>query len=157
MNVDPSIIGAALQPELPSATSDAFMNVDIAPGTSESLPVQWSQAGWLLQTTCVPHKFRDIPPEAPPLHAMSKSAPPIPSLTTKHMILHVRDSFRTGVNQCGILQEYLHQPLYDPDTFIEPKDLANFAMEPTPSLQLNTRPPPPLPPYGCLRTCQSTS
>jgi hypothetical protein len=147
MNVDPSIAGAALQPELPSATSDAFMDVDVVPGTSESLPVQRSQAGRLLQTTRVPHKFRDIPPEAPPLRAMSKSAPPIPSLTTKHVILHVRDSFRTGVNQFGILQEYLHRPSYDPNAFIEPKDLANFATEPTPSLQLNTRPPPPPPPW----------
>jgi hypothetical protein len=77
---------------------------------------------------------------------MSKSAPAIPNLTQR-VILHVRDSFRTGVNQFGILREYLHRPSYDPDAFIEPKDLANFATDPTPSFQLAGRSPPPSPPW----------
>jgi hypothetical protein len=55
--------------------------------------------------------------------------PPIPNLI-RRVILHVRDSFRTGVNQFGVLREYLHRPSYDPDIFLKPEDLANFTTEP---------------------------
>lgn len=94
---------------------------------SDVLPKRRSRAGRLLTSSRVPRKFRDTPPQAP-VHVMP-APPPIPNLI-RRVILHVRDSFRTGVNQFGVLREYLHRPSYDPDIFLKPEDLANFTTEP---------------------------
>lgn len=50
----------------------------------------------------------------------------LPQPRIRHVILHVRDFFRSPPNAFGIIREYLHRPSYDPDTYLRPEDLANF-------------------------------
>src|ERR1700733_13517507 len=66
-----------------------------------------------------PLRFDDSPPEP------SASFEPLPLIpkVAKRMLLHVRDTFRTAVNQFGVLREYLHRPSYDPDASVKLEDL----------------------------------
>ena len=68
-----------------------------------------TQAGRPVRNYRRPRRFDDVPPDPP---ASIEPPPPILNIV-RRVILHVRDSFRTGVNQFGILREYLHRPSYD--------------------------------------------
>jgi hypothetical protein len=69
--------------------------------------------------------------------------------TIKRVILHVREYFRTGLNQFSILHEYVKQrPSYDPDAQVQPEDLANIPLYAGSADDLNKvidHPPPPWP------------
>ena len=60
----------------------------------------------------LPARYEDIPPEGPaPLPPRSLS--PAHTIICR-VVLHVRDTLRTGLNRFGLLREYLHRPSYDP-------------------------------------------
>ena len=119
MDLDSNITHAQTAPVVPDAAMDIV---------SGALPQhQRSRAGRLLTHSRVPRKFRDMPPEAPVY--VNPTPAHIPNLI-RRVILHVRDSFRTGVNQFGVLRDYLHRPSYDPDAFVTSEDLANFTTAP---------------------------
>jgi hypothetical protein len=86
--------------------------------------------------------------------------PPIPNpaaLTTephgihivRRVILHVREYFRTTLNQFSILREYVkRRPSYDPDAHVRAEDLANFPLDARfadDADQVIDHPPPPWP------------
>jgi Plavaka transposase len=98
-----------------------------------------TQAGRPMRNYRRPRRFDDVPPDPP---ASIEPPPPIPNVV-RRVILHVRDSFRTGVNQFGILREYLHRPSYDPDSSVKVQDLANFTTTASSSTLLDSpiRPP----------------
>jgi Plavaka transposase len=92
----------------------------------------------------LPARYEDITPEGPaPLPP--NPAPP-EHTTIRRVVLHVRDTLRTGLNRFGLLREYLHRPSYDPDSSIPIEDLSN-SLEPnvTSVDQHEKRPPPPWP------------
>jgi hypothetical protein len=72
----------------------------------------------------LPLKFCDTPP-GPSIGSQSS----IPTPVVRRVILHVRDSFRTAVDQFGVLREYLHRPSYDPDAYVKAEDLADFTTD----------------------------
>ncbi|KAH9944804.1 hypothetical protein B0H21DRAFT_657575, partial [Amylocystis lapponica] len=64
------------------------------------------------------------------------------------VILHVRDTIRTGVNIFGLLREYLHRPSFDPDATVTPEELADSRrLRPAVPVAETTSPPLDLPPY----------
>lgn len=76
----------------------------------------------------LPDRYRDIHPEGPaplpPLYPLPQIAPGSSALP--QVILHTRDTIRTGVNRFGLLREYPHRPSHDPDSTVELDDLTNF-------------------------------
>jgi hypothetical protein len=56
--------------------------------------------------------------------------PPPPQLHTviRRVILHVRDTIRTGLNSFGLLREYPHRPSYDPEHFVPAGDLSTHCL-----------------------------
>jgi hypothetical protein len=113
---------------------------DSAPvnATPSPSPQLLTQAGRPKRNYRRPARVQDVIPEAPAATSLIPKA-------VRRVILHVRDSFRTGLSQFGILREYLHRPSYDPDAFLKPADLANFCTEPSATLNGNEEPPPPWP------------
>ena len=95
--------------------------VSMPPDLPPSTP-PLTQAGRPTRNHRRPRRFDDVPPDPP---ASIEPPSPIPNVV-RRVILHVRDSFRTGVNRFGILREYLHRPSYDPDASVKAEDLANF-------------------------------
>jgi hypothetical protein len=87
-----------------------------------------TQSGRPARTYRRPRRFIDEPPPLP----VPIPSPPAPQ-AVRRVILHVRDSFRTGVNNFGILREYLHRPSWDPEAHVIPEDLANFPTDSTSS------------------------
>jgi hypothetical protein len=65
--------------------------------------------------------------------------PPVPPPTQSHsvirrVILHVRDTIRTGFNSFGLLREYPHRPSYDPEAFVPVENLASYSQPAGPTL-----------------------
>lgn len=73
----------------------------------------------------LPLRFRDIAP-APPAPLPPGPLVPPGSYALPRVILHVRDSFRTGNNRFGLLRDYPYRPSHDPDSIITPIDLSNY-------------------------------
>ncbi|KAF8428459.1 hypothetical protein L210DRAFT_3419340, partial [Boletus edulis BED1] len=66
----------------------------------------------------------------------------------RRVILHVRDTIRTGLNAFGVLREYPHRPSYDPDAFVASDALTYRGRQPPPEPIFPTpaeTPPPPWP------------
>lgn len=76
----------------------------------------------------LPARYDDVPPVGPtplaPPTILPHMAPG--SLALPRVILHVRDTIRTGSNIFGILREYPHRPSYDPDASVASSDLSNY-------------------------------
>lgn len=75
----------------------------------------------------IPAPFEDIQPEGcPPLQPPTLLPSMAPgSSALPRVILHVRDSIRTGQNRFGILREYPHRPSYDPDGAVGESELSD--------------------------------
>lgn len=73
--------------------------------------------------------------------------------TVRRVILHVKEYFRTGINELGILREYVfRRPSYDPDAHVLPEHLTNFGPPSAASPTANSNIPDsdsatPLPPW----------
>ncbi len=95
---------------------------------SPSPPPALTETGRPKRSYRVPARYEDVPPVGPaPLPSSPSSAPMPPgSLALPRVILHVRDSIRTGINSFGILREYPYRPSHDPDTFVPDEELSNF-------------------------------
>jgi Plavaka transposase len=106
-------------------------------------PPPSNQSGRPTRTIRIPRRFIDELPSAP------VSDPPIPLIpVVRRVILHVREYFRTGLDQFRILHEYIHRrPSYDPDAHMPPEDLANFPMDSPADLtmEITGNHPPPWP------------
>jgi hypothetical protein len=123
MDVD---IGNILsEPALPAPDVPGIHAPPIPNASSE---VHLTHTGRPMRTYRKLRRLYDWPPEGPA--PVLPAPPPTPNII-KWVVLYVRDSFRTAVNQFGILREYPHRPSYDPDAFVTPEDLANFPVEPS--------------------------
>lgn len=70
----------------------------------------------------LPRQFQDDVPDQPTPIPLETRPPAI-----RRVILHVRERFRSVVNQFYVLREYHdRRPSYDPDVQVKPEDLANF-------------------------------
>jgi hypothetical protein len=65
-----------------------------------------NKAGRPVQKAGLPHRFVDELPSLP-VSATDVHAPSIPTIV-RRVILHVREYFRTGLNQFRILREYVN-------------------------------------------------
>lgn len=64
-----------------------------------------------------PRYVQDMTPEPP------APIPPAAIGVARRVILHVRDTIRTGANKFGLWREYPHRPSLDPDQFVPATDL----------------------------------
>ncbi|KAJ7146778.1 hypothetical protein C8R44DRAFT_18711 [Mycena epipterygia] len=69
----------------------------------------------------LPARFEDVLPEPPAPIVILPEEPTGPC----RVILHVRDTMRSACNRFGLFREYPHRPSYDPDSLLQPEDLAN--------------------------------
>lgn len=105
-------------------------------------------SGRLKRNYRLPARYEDVPPVGPAPIPSSSAFPQMApgSLALPRVILHVRDTIRTGYNAFGILREYPHRPSYDPDTSVPDNDLSNYpSMQPpdqTHPTRKHTRNPP---------------
>jgi len=120
-----------MEPEsvfLPTGSTQASMEVAwdpaIIPEQPPLIPTTLTATGRPQRHYRIPARYNDVPPDGP--------APTIPitdpePTLMRRVILHVRDHYRTGINQFGLLREYLHRPSYDPDFAVPLEDLSNFS------------------------------
>ncbi|KAJ7441991.1 hypothetical protein FB451DRAFT_1057848 [Mycena latifolia] len=112
---------------------DAFQ----APSASPE-PPELTQSGRAKRSTCLPAHYRDILPEV--LTPVGESASEqhrddTPPSITRRVNLIVRDGFNTIANSFGLWRQYLHRPMYDPDSLITLDDMSNqFSPETSDSL-----------------------
>ncbi|KAJ7794907.1 hypothetical protein B0H14DRAFT_3556098 [Mycena olivaceomarginata] len=76
----------------------------------------------------LPARFEDVLPEPPAPVVVAQE----PVIGPRRVILHVRDTMRSVCNRFGIFREYPHCPSYDPDSLLQPDDLANIPPPSTP-------------------------
>lgn len=97
---------------------------DDMPVTAPLAAPEVTSTGRLRRNYRLPARYEDQYPEAPaPLPPLPQVAPGSSALP--RVILHVRDTIRTGVNRFQLLREYPHRPSYDPDSYVSPEDLSN--------------------------------
>ena len=115
-------------------TADEVQN-----GTPEPFPAHWlpspppvmpalTNAGRLQRAYRLPARYSDLQPAGPAPLPPAINLPPVPpgSYALPRVILHVRNSMRTSLNDFSILREYPHRPSYDPDAFISEDNLSNY-------------------------------
>ena len=82
----------------------------------------FNRSGQPTRKAAIPRPFVDELPSV-----QTSATEPHGAHIVKRVILHVREYFRTGLNQFNILREYVKQrPSYDPDAQVRAEDLANF-------------------------------
>ena len=100
------------------------MEVDLEDLRPSSLPLQTGP------------RIRKVPSRYPRMIRDELPAPPAPvppppqpqsRSVIRRVILHVRDTIRTGLNSFGLLREYPHRPSYDPDAFVPMENLASYS------------------------------
>ncbi|KAF8896664.1 hypothetical protein BD779DRAFT_1466557 [Infundibulicybe gibba] len=144
------------QSPAPSPGPPPFLGLGSPPPPPSRLPTPppppppLTQSGRPRRQYRIPARFIDTLP-GPSLNSDSEP-PPNPQPVIRCVILYVRDTMRTCLNQFSILREYPHRPSYDPDAFVELSDLADFQSSQTPDDpdSLGTQPssvlkPPPWP------------
>lgn len=117
----------------------------LIPEGQDSLPN--SKATTTGRVSRQPRRFEDELP-AHPIPIPIETAAIVARNITRRVILHVRDFFRSATNMFHILREYHHRPSYDPDSHIQPEDLANFPVDSATSegsALVNEHRPPPWP------------
>ena len=136
-------VGSIPLDEIEPRTNDAGASSQVVEDIVMAPPL--TLAGRPKRRYRLPARFEDVPPEGPaPIPAPpSDNAAPI---SIRRVILHVRDTMRTGLNRFGILREYPHRPSYDPDALVELKDLTDYSGQaPEPSEPVAALSPPPWP------------
>ena len=102
-------------------------------------PPQLTAAGRPKRNYRLPARYVDVNPE--PLRSLEEeneqSTPILPRLYSV-----VRNPLRTVANTFGLLRQYLHRPSFDPDSFVDKKDLNKIGGISSAPVQL----PPPLTP-----------
>lgn len=93
---------------------------------SPSPAMQRTQTGRPMRRYRLPARYEDIIPEGPAPVLVPSDASGAPVLI-KRVILHVRDTIRTGFNRFGLMREYPHRPSYDADAFVNLKDLTDYS------------------------------
>lgn len=87
----------------------------------------------------IPARFEDVLPPIPfPGEPLTRRV--------RRVILLVRESLVTQANRFGLFREYHYRPTSDPDSLLNPEDLANFSTQPsstaTQASSTHIRPPP---------------
>lgn len=95
-------------------------------------PPPVSSTGRPTRTHRLPRRFRDdLPERVPALPDVDPNTTPsfdaTPTVTTRRVILIVRDRLVTALNSFGLWRSYPRRPSYDPDNFVDPLDLSSSA------------------------------